>query len=131
MAGKGKAFTTIVKWGVKYGPIAYEAAKHGKEPAKAAAQKAFGRVQAYRSAVEHGLTVVEGSVLKTFDQQGDPVWVVFSGDEPVATHPATATPMADLLQHADLTKRVRAVDAKRPGEAVRRLAPKRRGRQGR
>ncbi len=130
MAGKGRAVTTIVKWGVKYGPIAYEAAKHGKEPAKAAAQKALGRVQAYRSAVEHGLTVVEGSVLKTFDANGEPVWVVFSGEEPIATHPVTATPMADLLRHADLANRIRAVDAKRPAEAAKHFGPKRLGRQG-
>ncbi len=128
MAGKGKAVTTIVKLGVKYGPIAYEAAKHGKEPAKAAAQKALGRVSAYRSAVDHALTVVEGSVLKTFDGQGDPIWVVFSKDEAIATHPVTATPLSDLLRHADLDGRVRGVDAKRPGETVRRLAPKRLGR---
>ena len=32
MPGKARALTNVVKLGVKYGPVAYEAIKHGKEP---------------------------------------------------------------------------------------------------
>jgi hypothetical protein len=42
MQGKARALTNIVKLGVKYGPVAYEAIKHSKEPAMELAQKQKG-----------------------------------------------------------------------------------------
>lgn len=101
--------TTIVKYGVKYGPYAYEAVKHGREPAQAAAQKAYGRLSARRQALAHAATLVDGSVYKAFAGE-EPVWVVFSGEEPVATHPPTDVPTSTLLDHADLSKRLRPDD---------------------
>jgi hypothetical protein len=53
MAGKAKALTAVVKLGVKYGPVAYEAIKHGKEPAKEFAQKQLGRLTARKQAPRH------------------------------------------------------------------------------
>ena len=94
MADRGKAVGNIVKWGVKYGPHVVVLAQQAKDPAMAAAKKAMERQKARRRAVEHAATVREGTVLKTFDPQRDsdePVWVVFSGEEPIAAHPATTT----------------------------------------
>ena len=38
------------------------------------------------------------------DQQ---VWVVFNGDEPIASHPTSEMPLAQLVQGYDLDKRIR------------------------
>jgi hypothetical protein len=127
MAGRGRAMTNIVKLGVKYGPAAYEVVKHGREPAQAAAQKAYARMSARRQALAHAAALVDGSVYQTFS--GDqPVWVVFSGDEPVAAHPATDVSPSALLGHADLGKRIRPDEV---GRKARRLSRARRtGAQG-
>lgn len=106
MVANGRAIGQLVKLGAKYGPLVYEAARNGKDPAKEAAQKAWTKATSKRSALAHARTVVDGSVLQVFDH-GRPVFVVYSGDEPIAVHPPTATPVADLLTHADLTRRVR------------------------
>ncbi len=127
MAGKGKAVTQIVKWGVKYGPAAVVVAKNAREPAKAAAQKALTSVAAKRKAVDHAAAVVNGSVLKAFDPAGDGVWIVFSGEEPIATYPLTDTPMDVLLRHADLGQRQLPQEISLPGDRVRRLTARRAG----
>jgi hypothetical protein len=67
-----------------------------------------------RRARSHAASVVEGSVLRVFHGE-EQVWVVFSGDAPVATHPPVDVPLPTLLQHADLTQRRRpAVDGAGP-----------------
>lgn len=129
MPSKGKAVGSIVKWGVKYGPHVVVLAQQAKEPAMAAAQKALDRQKAKRRAVEHAGTVRDGSVLKTFDPRVDhsePVWVVFSGDEPIAAHPSTTTPMAELIANSDLATRVRPIDMPTPAERLKQI-PRRRG----
>lgn len=108
MADRGKAVGNIVKWGVKYGPHVVVLAQQAKDPAMAAAKKALDRQKARRRAVDHAATVRDGSVLKTFDPRqdsGEPVWVVFSGDEAIAAHPATTTPLAELIARSDLATR--------------------------
>ena len=125
MPGKGRAVGSIIKWGVKYGPHVVVLAQQAKEPAMAAAQKAIDRQKAKRRAVEHAETVRDGSVLKTFDPRndsGDPIWVVFTGDEPIAAHPVTATPLAELVANSDLSTRVRPRDAPSARERARRAA---------
>lgn len=129
MAGKGRAASQIVRWGVKYGPAAVIAAKNAKEPAKAAAQKALSGVQAKRRAVEHARAVVDGSLLKAFDPAGDPVWVVFSGDDAIAMHPPTVTPLEVLLRHADLGQRQPPESVPLPGDTVRRITSRQKGNQ--
>jgi hypothetical protein len=106
MAGKARALTNVVKLGVKYGPVAYEAIKHGKEPAKEFAQKQLSKLTARKQALAHAEGLMDGSAMPVWegDQQ---VWVVFNGDEPMATHPNTTTPLAQLIQGYDLTKRIR------------------------
>ena len=105
MPSKGKAVGNLVKWGVKYGPHVVVLAQQAKEPAMKAAQTALDRQQARRRAIEHAATVREGTVLKTFDPRADhsePVWVVFSGDDPIAAHPTSTTPIAELIANSDL-----------------------------
>jgi hypothetical protein len=124
MPGKGKAVGNLVKWGVKYGPHVVVLAQQAKEPAMKAAQTALDRQRAKRRAVEHAATVRDGMVLKTFDPRadhGEPVWVVFSGDDPIAAHPASATPLAELVAKSDLSTRVRPIDMPTPAERLRQV----------
>jgi hypothetical protein len=124
MPGKGKAVGNLVKWGVKYGPHVVVLAQQAKEPAMKAAQTALDRQKAKRRAIEHAATVRDGMVLKTFDPRadhGEPVWVVFSGDDPIAAHPASATPLAELVAKSDLSTRVRPVDMPTPAERLRQV----------
>jgi hypothetical protein len=113
MAGKAKALTTVVKLGVKYGPVAYAAIKHGKEPAKEFAQKQLSKLTARKQALAHAEGLMDGSAMPVWegDQQ---VWVVFNGVEPMATHPNTTTPLAQLIQGYDLAKRIRPTIDLRP-----------------
>jgi len=134
MPDRGKAVGNIVKWGVKYGPHVVVLAQQAKDPAMAAAKKAMERQKARRRAVEHAATVREGSVLKTFNprqESDEPVWVVFSGEEPIAAHPTTTTPLAELVARSDLTMRKRPHEMPSTSERVRqfpRQLPKRRQR---
>jgi hypothetical protein len=124
MPGTGKAVGTIVKWGVKYGPHVVVLAQQAKEPAMKAAQTALDRQKAKRRAVEHAATVREGTVLKTFDPRADhsdPVWVVFSGAQPIAAHPPTTTPIAELVANSDLSTRRRPEELPTPAERLRGL----------
>jgi hypothetical protein len=124
MPGKGQAAGRIIKWGVKYGPHVVVLAQQAKEPAMKAAQSALDRQKAKRRAVEHATTVRDGSVLKTFDPtnpHGEPVWVVFSGDDPIAAHPATTTPIGQLIANSDLSMRTRPSDLPSPADRLRQL----------
>lgn len=124
MPSKGKAVGSIVKWGVKYGPHVVVIAQQAKDPAMAAAQKAIDKQKQRRRALEHAGTLREGSVLKTFDPRGDqsePIWVVFTGDDAIASHPSTQTPLAEVLANADLANRVRPQDIPSPAERLRQL----------
>src|SRR6476660_8713354 len=130
MASKGKAVGALVKWSVKYGPHVIVIAQQAKEPAMAAAQKALDRQRAKRRAVEHAATVREGTVLKTFDPRadhGEPVWVVFSADDPIAAHPTSTTPLAGLIANSDLSTRVRPADLPTPAERLKQLPRRRTG----
>jgi hypothetical protein len=132
MPDRGRAVGRVVKWGVKYGPHVVVLAQQAKEPAMKAAQTVLDRQRAKRRAVEHAATLREGTVLKTFDptaDHGEPVWVVFTGDEPVAAHPATTTPLAQLIAHSDLSTRIRPADLPTPAERVRALPRSVRGRR--
>jgi hypothetical protein len=113
MPGKAKALSAVVKLGVRYGPVAYEAIKHGKEPAKEFAAKQLSKLTARKQALAHAEGLTDGSAMPVW--QGDlQVWVVFNGDEPIASHPTVPTPLAQLVQGYDLTKRIRPTDDQRP-----------------
>jgi hypothetical protein len=113
MAGRTRSLSTVVKLGMKYGPVAYEAIKHGREPAKDYAQKQLNRLTARKQALAHAEGLMDGSAMPVWkdDQQ---VWVVFNGDEPVASHPTVDTPLTQLMQGYDLAKRVRPTLDQRP-----------------
>ncbi|MGW0230493.1 hypothetical protein ACWDWO_19440 [Actinopolymorpha singaporensis] len=136
MAGKGKLSRSVINYAVKYGPLAYEAVKHGREPAQRAVTNALARQGNRRQALKHAGTVVDGSVLRVF-HRGEQVWVVFAGESPIAAYPGVDRPLPELLEHADLNRRVRpgeeptsrlpkGLPARVP-DAVRKLRPRRRG----
>jgi hypothetical protein len=112
--GKGRLARTAIRYGVRYGPVAVAAIKHGREPAQQAVQSVLARRNARKIAIEHARTLREGTVLKVM-HESSPVWFVFSGDEIVATYPQV--PMAsygDLLRHTDLANRIRPADMPKP-----------------
>ncbi|MEV6267464.1 hypothetical protein AB0L64_09865 [Kribbella sp. NPDC051936] len=120
MAGAGKAngklAKNLVKYGVRYGPLVVEAVRHGREPAQQALQAAWVKRSARRKAVEHVLTVREGSLLKVI-KDGQAIFFVFSGDAIVTTYPAVPqSSYPELLRHADLDNRepAAALTAQRP-----------------
>ncbi|TCO40987.1 hypothetical protein EV646_11678 [Kribbella antiqua] len=103
--GKGKLAKNLVKYGVRYGPLAVEAIKHGREPAQQAVQAALAKRTARKKALEHALTVRDGSLLKVI-KDGQAIFFVFSGDAIVTTYPPVpANTYPELLRHADLDKR--------------------------
>jgi hypothetical protein len=113
MAGAGKAngklAKNLVKYGVRYGPLVVEAVRHGREPAQQAVQAAWAKRSARRKAVEHALTVRDGSLLKVI-KDGQAIFFVFSGDAIVTTYPPVPqSAYPELLRHADLDMREPAV----------------------
>ncbi len=127
MAGASKIVGYAVKYGVKYGPHLAVAAKALKEPATAYAQKVVASQRARKAALAEAATLQAGSALKVF-HQGEEVWVVYSGEEPVSAHPMSAVPpaslpsLASLVERADLTQRIRPQDL--PGAKDRAVAAK-------
>ena len=97
----------------KYAPAAYEVARQSREPVEKAVRAAAQRRQARRTAVQHAGTLKNGTVLRVF-HAGQPVWVVFSGDEPRASYPTVDVPLPELLQDADLDKRQSPAELRRP-----------------
>jgi hypothetical protein len=114
--GRGKVAKNLVKYGVRYGPLAVEAIKHGREPAQQAVQAALAKRSARKKAIEHALTVRDGSLLKVI-RDGQAIFFVFSGDAIVTTYPQVPqNAYPELLRHADLDKSEPAVvlAAKKP-----------------
>jgi hypothetical protein len=106
---------TGAKLAVKYGPQAKIAWDKGGKQATAAATARARSLTARRKAFTHAATVVDGSVLKVAPQ-GKTAYVVFSGDEPLATYPPVELPHTVLLAHVDLSRRVPAAEGPRkPG----------------
>lgn len=126
MAPKPSTIGKGVKYAVKYGPHLVAVAKIAKDPAQAAAQRALTNGRNRRAALAHAATVTQGSVLKVF-VESEPVWVVFSGEEPVAFVPPEAAAGATVaLTHADLSQRERPQDAPTAMTRVKGLVPRRR-----
>lgn len=102
----GRVIGQGTKLVVKYGPQAKIAWDNGGRKAAATATKRARSLTARRKALAHAATVVDGSVLKVAPS-GATVYVVFTGDQPIATYPHQETPPEVLLAHADLGKRFR------------------------
>lgn len=127
--GRGRLAKNVIKYGVRYGPLAAEAIKHGREPAQQAVQAALAKRTARRKAVEHVLTVRDGFLLKVI-KEGRAIFFVFSGDAIVTTYPPVPpSTYPELLRHADLDKREPATAlAPRKPKLPRPHLPKRRRR---
>mgnify|MGYP000845447525 FL=1 len=113
-----KAAGQGAKLAIKYGPQAKIVWDKGGKQAAAAATKRALSLNNGRKAFAHARGVVDGSVLK-IAPQGSTVYVVFTGDLPIAAYPSQELPFPILLQHADLARRVRPEDARRSVPRIR------------
>lgn len=112
MPGKNKAVGAALKYGPlvytaaqKYGPQVVEQLRNQREPAEKFVQDKVAKGNQRKKALQHAATVVNGSVLHVF-HRNTAHWIVFTADEPIAVHPPTSVGYDELLQHADLSKRV-------------------------
>jgi hypothetical protein len=90
---------------VRYGPQAAIVWKYAAGPVTAAAQRAFAAQAHRRTALKHADTVTEGAILMVMDN-GQTHWVVFSGGKPVAVYPASVRSLDELVEDANLTKKM-------------------------
>lgn len=112
MAGKGKAAGRLIKYGPiavtaaqRWGPVVWEQVKNQREPAERFVQDKVAKGNQRKKAMSHAATVIDGSVLQVF-HLNTAHWVVFSGDDPIAVHPPTQASFDELLDRADLSRRV-------------------------
>jgi hypothetical protein len=104
---------------VKYGPQAKIAWDNGGRQAAEAGMKRARSLTARRKAFAHAATVVDGSVLR-IAPGGTTAYVVFTGDQPLAVHPPREEPLAQLVEHADLSRREKPDPAASPAKGKRR-----------
>lgn len=103
---KSALMAQAVKLGVTYGPVVYGAVKKTGWSPESLLHRGVESTDARLHALEHADHLIDGSVLTVFE--GDKrIFVVFTGDKPVATHPQTRTPLPRLIEGYDLAKRVR------------------------
>ena len=104
MSWVGPVAKNAAKYGAKYGPhakVAWElAGKHVQAAARARRDAATLR----RKAFDQAAVTRDGSVLRVVEA-GEPVFVVFSGDEPVGCYPTTERSLEELVVRADLAQR--------------------------
>lgn len=100
-----KLIGATAKVAVKYGPQAKIAWDNGGKKAAISAARRARSLTARRKAIAHAGTVLDGSVLKVAPG-GTTAYVVFSGEQPIATYPPQDLPPSALLAHADLSRRV-------------------------
>ncbi|WP_256838478.1 hypothetical protein [Ornithinimicrobium faecis] len=117
MAGKGKAAGRLIKYGPiavtaaqRWGPVVWEQVKSQREPAEKFVQDKVAKGNQRKKAMAHAATVIDGSVLQVF-HLNTAHWVVFSGDDPIAVHPPAQADFEELLDRADLSKRVLPQDS--------------------
>ena len=127
------------KYGAKYGPHAKVAWEAGGKHLQAAARAKLDEMSLKRKAFDQASGTTDGSVLRVV-RNGQPVFVVFSGDEPVASYPTVEEPLQDVLERADLSQRKSPDEyreqrlrarAQRAGTKVRETARKRQRRSSR
>ncbi len=98
------AAKTAAKYGAKYGPHARVAWQAFGKQAQAAARAKVDELALRRRAFDQADATVGGSVLRLV-HEGKPVYVVFSEEHPIDSHPPVGRPLADLVRTADLGKR--------------------------
>jgi hypothetical protein len=94
----------IVRQGVKYAPVILPAIDKARGPVTDYARKRLDAARQRRVALAQAQSLTDGTVLPVVHGE-EPVWVVFSGDTPIAQHPDTGMPLAGLVEHADLSRR--------------------------
>lgn len=115
------------KLAAKYGPHVAAAVKVAGPAVKESVETQRKRLESRHAAYDKAGTLAQGSVLRQRDGNAV-VWVVFAGDEPVAVYPEVATPIAELVKSADLSKRVTPAEfeaakvRKRAGRAAKNAA---------
>ena len=115
------------KLAAKYGPHVVAAMKVAGPTVKESVEVQRRRVSNRHAAFDKAGTVTDGSVLRQRDGN-EVVFVVFSGEQPVAVYPEVAAPIAELVGTADLSKRLTPEEfeaakvSARAGRAVRRAA---------
>lgn len=103
----GPLIRMALRAGVRYGPIVYGAVKKNKEPVQQAVSRTTERSESRRIARQAAEATSDGTVLKVI-KDGEPRWVVFSGEEPMDVYPRRdGDNLADLVRYADLAQRVR------------------------
>lgn len=90
---------------VKYGPQAKLAWDKGGKQASAAAVRRAQSLRARRRALAHAEGLVDGGVLR-LAPGGVTTYVVLTGATPVAAYPPVETPLAELVEHADLGRKI-------------------------
>jgi hypothetical protein len=93
-----------VRQGSKYAPAIAEVVRQVRGPATDYAKARLEAARSRRLAITKAASVTDGAVLEVLHGE-QPVWVVFSGDEPIAQHPNTDVPLAALVAHANLDRR--------------------------
>ena len=104
MSWVGPVAKNAAKYGAKYGPHAKVAWEVAGKHVQAAARSRMDAATLRRKAFDQAAVTREGSVLRVVEA-GEPVFVVFSGDEPVESYPPTAHPLDELVARADLAQR--------------------------
>lgn len=105
----GRLVVLGVRYGVKYGPHAKVVLDQVKEPATDYLKRRVESQRGRRLAAAKARTLQDGTILEVVHRDS-PVWVTFSGEEPVSAHPDAGVPLEDLLRRADLTRRRRPDD---------------------
>lgn len=102
--GVVKLVLTSTKQGVKYAPAIAAVVREVRGPATDYAKARIEAARQRRLAVTKAASVRDGTVLQLLHGE-QTVWVVYSGDEPVSEHPDVGVPLAELVAHADLSRR--------------------------
>ncbi len=93
------------KYALKYGPHVKQAWDSVGPQAVDASKRAALSQARRRQALAKAATLVDGAVIKTV-HQGDTIWVVLAGEEPVEAVPESTTSLDDLLRGVDMSKRL-------------------------
>jgi hypothetical protein len=93
----------VGKKAAKYGPQAVLVWKHAGRPLTDAAQQTLLSRHGRRTALGHADTVKSGAILRVVDH-GVTRWVVLSAGKPIACYPPSDRPLAEVIEHVDLSK---------------------------
>lgn len=105
MAGVGPIAKRAARTAARYGPHAVVVWNVAGEHVQAAARAKAAELAERRKAFDEADATAAGSVLRVV-HRGTKYHVVFAGEKPISAYPMTDEPLAELVAHADLDKRV-------------------------